>query len=53
MHDNAEITNAQNNTRILLENILMCQPRASAGAGKSREEIIDEIATFIQEKTPE
>lgn len=29
------------------------QPRASAGAGKSREEIIGDMAKFLAENTPE
>lgn len=29
------------------------QPRASAGKGKTREEIIGDMAKFLQEKTPE
>ena len=47
MHENAEITTAQNNTRILLETVLSMQPRASTGSGKSREEIIGEQAKFL------
>ena len=53
LHDNAEITNAQEETRVLMETILSIQARSSGGVGKSREEVIDEIATFIQGKTPE
>eukprot|EP00744_Colponema_vietnamica_P000917 GILI01001585.1.p1 GENE.GILI01001585.1~~GILI01001585.1.p1 ORF type:complete len:760 (-),score=244.65 GILI01001585.1:190-2130(-) len=53
LHDNAEITTAQNETRIMLETILALQPRASAGAGKSREETIMHIADSIASKTPE
>jgi len=44
LHDNAEITTNQNDTRIILELTLSVQPRSSSGAGKSREEQIDEIA---------
>jgi len=47
MHENAEITNSQNTTRILLETILSVQPRQSSGTGKSREETIEEIATYV------
>lgn len=53
LHDNAEITNAQNETRKLLETVLSIQPRSSSSSGKSREEIIEEIATFIESKIPE
>lgn len=52
MHDNADITNAQNETREMLENVLSIQPRENSGAGKSREEIIEEQTIFIQSKTP-
>lgn len=52
LHQNAEITTAQNNTRLLLETILSMQPRAGSGTGKSREETIGEIAGFIEKKTP-
>lgn len=48
LHDNAEITNAQNSTRVLLETVISIQPRAASGAGKSREEIITEIANSIE-----
>jgi len=47
MHDNAEITNAQNETRIILADVLSIQPRENSGGGKSREEMIEEIAIFI------
>lgn len=52
LHDNAEITNSQNLTRVLLETILSVQPRTSKGAGMSREEKIEEIANFVQSHTP-
>jgi dynein heavy chain len=42
LHQNAEITTANNTTINLLENILSMQPRASSGSGKTREEIIGE-----------
>lgn len=41
LHDNAEITNSQNETRLLLETIQSVQSRASASSGKSREEVIE------------
>lgn len=52
LHDNAEITTNQSETRIILELTLSVQPRTSSGGGKSREEVIDEIAKMIQSKTP-
>lgn len=53
LHDNAEITTAQNQTLLLLESILSIQPRVSNSSGKNREEIIYEYASNIQSKTPE
>ena len=53
LHENADITNAQNQTRIMLESILAVQPRTSSKQGRSREQIIDEIAQYVQERTPE
>ena len=52
LHENADITNAQNETIILLESLLSLQPRSSSAAGKSREEVIGDIATFVQSKLP-
>lgn len=53
LHENAAITNAQNETRNLLETILSVQPRASTNLGKSREEIIYDLVEFVESKTPE
>lgn len=53
LHDNAEITNAQNETFSLLETILSIQPRSSSNTGKSRETIIEEIAIYVEQRTPE
>lgn len=44
MNENAQITTAQSETLNLLSNILSMQPRSSAAAGKSREEIIEELS---------
>ncbi len=52
LHDNAEITTNQNETRTILENVLSIQPRASSGGGKSREELIGELASALEAKTP-
>lgn len=52
MHENADITNAQNVTRTLLGQLLSIMPRTSTLGGKSEEEIIEEIAHSIQSKTP-
>lgn len=52
LHDNAEITTNQSATRELLTLVLSVQPKTSSGAGKSREEVIEEIAKNIESKTP-
>ena len=52
MHNNAQITTAQDATRNLLLNLLQMQPRAQTGTGKSREEIIGEIAAGLEKQTP-
>ena len=52
LHENAEITTNQQHTRHLLSVILTMQPRASAGGGKSREEVIGEMAAGLEKKTP-
>jgi len=38
---------------MMLETILSVQPRSTSGAGKSRETIIEEIANFVQSRTPD
>lgn len=52
LHENAEITTNQQSSRTILELTLSVQARGSSGAGKSREEVIDEIAKELQGKTP-
>lgn len=37
----------------MLETILSVQPKTGSGTGKSREEVIGDIASFVQSKTPE
>ena len=44
IHANADISTAQANTANLLSDLLSIQPKEVAGAGKSREEVITEIA---------
>lgn len=51
-HDNAEITCMTNDTVYLCETILGLQPRTGGGAGKSREDIIDELAVDILQRVP-
>ena len=53
LHDNAEISTNQDNTRKILEFTLSVQPRTASGGGKSREEIIGEIAKSLEDQTPE
>lgn len=48
LHSNAEIITNQNETRIILESVLSIQPRTSAAGGKTREQVIKEIAISIQ-----
>jgi dynein heavy chain len=52
MHDNCNITYAENAALLLLENILSMAPRSSGGVGKSKEEVIDELAENLLAKTP-
>lgn len=52
LHENAEITTSQNETVVLLENVLSMQPRASSGTGRTREEIIGDMARSLQDRTP-
>lgn len=52
LHENAEIITNQNNTRIILESVLSIQPRTGSSGGKTREQVIGEIAIQIQQKTP-
>ncbi len=52
LHENAAITNAQNETRELLETILSVQPRVSTKEGKSREQMIYDIVEFVESRTP-
>ena len=37
----------------MLESILSVQPKTGSGSGKSRDQVIKEIAEFVQSKTPE
>ena len=47
LHDNANITFAQNETFSLLQGILKMQPKSSSGAGRSREEVITVDFAFL------
>jgi dynein heavy chain len=48
LHDNADITYAQNETLDLFATILKLQPRQNSGGGKSRDDVIADVATDIQ-----
>ena len=52
LHDNAEIITAQNEARLLLETLLLMQPRSSSGSGKSSDQIVMETVEIIEQKTP-
>jgi len=51
-HENAEITCMTNDTVFLCDMILSLQPRTASGGGKSREDIIDELAVDILQRVP-
>jgi dynein heavy chain, axonemal len=52
LHENADITCAQNEVKQLFETVLSLQPRVSSGGGLKREDIIDELAANILVKVP-
>jgi dynein heavy chain len=51
LHENAEITTSQLEVLAITENMLSMQPRTSAGKGKTREEVIMDLAKFLESKT--
>uniref|UniRef100_A0A3Q3IZZ6 Dynein, axonemal, heavy chain 1 n=1 Tax=Monopterus albus TaxID=43700 RepID=A0A3Q3IZZ6_MONAL len=53
LHDNANISFAQNETFALLGDVLFLQPRAASAGGKTLEEIVEEIVVGIVEKIPQ
>lgn len=55
LHDNANITFAQNETFELLGYLLEMQPKTSGAAstGKQREDVVEEIAHSILSSTPQ
>ncbi|XP_023368810.1 dynein heavy chain 1, axonemal [Otolemur garnettii] len=53
LHDNANITFAQNETFALLGAIIQLQPKSSSVGGQGREEIVEEVAQDILFKVPE
>ncbi|XP_052086994.1 dynein axonemal heavy chain 1-like isoform X4 [Mytilus californianus] len=52
LHENANITFAQNETYSLLKSLLKLQPKSAAGAGKSREEVMEDSAKDILGRVP-
>lgn len=52
LHDNADITSAINDTNNLLGTALSLMPRKAGAAGKSQEEMLQEIAKGILDKLP-
>ncbi|XP_006892361.1 PREDICTED: dynein heavy chain 1, axonemal [Elephantulus edwardii] len=53
LHDNANITFAQNETYALLSSIVQLQPKSSSVGGQGREEIVEDVAQGILFKVPE
>ncbi|XP_074517159.1 dynein axonemal heavy chain 1 [Sebastes fasciatus] len=53
LHDNANISFAQNETFALLGAVVRLQPRAASAGGKTLEEIVEEIVAGIVEKIPQ
>nr|XP_031542333.1 dynein heavy chain 1, axonemal isoform X7 [Vicugna pacos] len=53
LHDNANITFAQNETYTLLGTIVQLQPKSSSIGGQSREEIVEDVAQIVLLKLPE
>ncbi|KAM6980842.1 dynein axonemal heavy chain 1 [Aplochiton taeniatus] len=53
LHDNANISFAQNETFALLGAVVKLQPRAASSGGKAREEIVEEMVAGIVEKVPQ
>ncbi len=53
MHENADISSAQEETNVLFSTILALLPRSAVGAGKSRDQLIGEAAVSILDRTPQ
>lgn len=53
LHDNADITTAQNEASSLLETVLAIQPKESSGGGKSMTNYLFEIAEDMEKKVGE
>ncbi|EMP33877.1 Dynein heavy chain 1, axonemal [Chelonia mydas] len=53
LHDNANITFAQNETFALLGAIIQLQPKTSTSGGRGREELVEEVSKDILKKVPD
>lgn len=53
LHGNAEITTQQAETRNMLSTILSVQPRTSSAGEKTRDQVLTELAQYIETKTPQ
>ena len=53
LHDNANITFAQNETNAMLGALVKLQPKTASGGGMSREEVMDKTAQDILDKVPQ
>lgn len=52
LHENANITFAQNETFRVLEDLLELQPKSLTGGGATREEIIEKVSKDILQRVP-
>jgi dynein heavy chain len=50
LHENADITTQQNETQELCDILLSLQPKVSSGGGKSRDDIVRDVAVGLQER---
>jgi dynein heavy chain, axonemal len=50
LHENADIACANNETQELCDIILSLQPKVSSGGGKSRDDVVREVATALTER---
>jgi dynein heavy chain len=52
LHDNADITCAQAETKNMMDTLVSLQPKQSSAGGKTREEVIEEVSLDIQSRVP-
>ncbi|XP_048465622.1 dynein axonemal heavy chain 3 [Rhincodon typus] len=53
LHENADITKDNQETNQLFEGVLLTLPRQSGGAGKSPQEVVEDLAADIMSKLPD